>query len=175
MKNFLLIPLFLALATKCSDGPEQGDLPNLSILNEQGFQADSLNILYQFYEEYGFTDIGTHERVLIKKEDLTPERLIEKGFQKLPINQQDLDKANSIEGKGDDLYLPTLLVNYPYWKSFSHDIRNIFGEYNAIPDSVYKIDLSEGGYYKITDTSILIYESQRQLLYTEVQRTFWEN
>lgn len=138
------------------------DQPDYNLIEE--FGIDSSELVYQYYQSFGFTDLCEDLR-LISKQPIAP------GLQNnLPLTQEDLSVINSFPNKSDSLQEKIILGNLEA-RSAQQDIESRFLEY--IPDSSLAFQLMEGEYEIIqTDTSaiIRIFDSINKLLYIEVHR-----
>jgi hypothetical protein len=136
--------------------------PDYSLMEE--FGIDSSEIVYQYYQEFGFTDVCEDLRLISKQP-------IASGLQNnLPLTQKDLAVINSFPNKRDSLQ-DRIIIGNSAARSAQQDIESRFLEY--IQDSSLVFQLKEGEYEIIqTDTSSIlkIFDSINKLLYIEVHR-----
>lgn len=122
-------------------------------------------IIYQYYEEYGFTDLCSHNRALLLVKDWT----ITKGWKPLPMKLNDIKKVNAITNKIDSLVGDSLAVIYEHKSHFS-DIMLESEEYISDTISFQKMDLLEG-YYRVDGVgSFEVYNPKNNFLYYEQHR-----
>ncbi len=85
---FVLVGSGILGLTGCNSELERTDLPNMDLAIE--FQIDTTNLIYQYYQKYGFTDLCEDLRMVSRLES-SP------GLQKkLPMSADDLAEINSI-------------------------------------------------------------------------------
>ena len=128
------------------------------------FGIDSNELVYQYYQAFGFTDLCEDLR-LISKQPTALE--LQKN---LPLTQEDLALINRFPNKSDSIQEKIMMGNLEA-RNAQRDIELRFLEY--IPDSSLVFQLKEGEYEIIqTDTSSIlkIFDSINKLLYIEVHR-----
>ncbi len=154
--SLLLIALFF---TSCS-GKEETNKLNLALISNKKISADQ--VCYQFYEQFGFTDLCEHYRTLYYLDQFKPT----KHWKALPITKSDLRKINkSTSNKPDTLPASNLDVRYKYQTAFK-DISLKMQEY-INPDKDYVIAMKKGFYY-FDKKHLKIYDAEKKLFYEEV-------
>lgn len=136
--------------------------PDFRLIKE--FGIDSSKVVYQYYQEFGFSDVCEDLR-LISKQPNTPR--LQKN---LPLTQEDLDLINSFPNKSDSLQKKIIIGNSAV-RSAQRDIELRFLEY--IPDSALVFQFKKGEYEIVqTDSSsvLKIFDSINKLLYIEVHK-----
>lgn len=132
--------------------------------DQEEFGIDSTELVYQYYQQFGFTDLCKDLRI-ISKQTSSP------GLEKvLPISPENLAAIAKFSNK-EDVFEEKIVIGN--WKARrpNQDIENVFLEY--IPDSSLAFNSKIGEYeIKILDSgSILkIYDREAKLLYIEVHR-----
>lgn len=160
--SHLIFAVIFLVITGCTGSQKNENLPDYELIEE--FGIDSTELVYQYYQQFGFTDLCEDLRI-ISKQTSSP------GLEKdLPISPEDLAVIAEFSNKGDTFEEKIVIGN---WKARSpnQDIENVFLEY--IPDSLLEFNSRVGKYeIKISDSgSILkIYDREAKLLYIEVHR-----
>jgi hypothetical protein len=133
-------------------------------LTKYNFKAE---ILYQFYENFGFTDVCINYRVLYSLQANEFTKIKEKNkWKALPISKKDLEKINDITNKVDTVIV-TNKYNVIYREKYIFaDIRNEATEFVIKEDKCF-INLMQG-YYSFSDSSLTIYNKENNLLYHEL-------
>lgn len=153
--------LFLLLLVSCVTTTKENDkLPKSSLI--KGYDVSNDDILYQFYEEFGFDEICTHTRSYFKVENFKTKE----GWVKLPMSKKDVLKLRLIPNKIDTLKGKTLDVKYAY-KLFFDDISLDRKEHVNDTDPFENEISLEKGYYKIDGSTFLIYNTNNRIYYEE--------
>lgn len=164
----LSIILLITLLNSCGLAPSSENSskpefsPNVKLALE--FKVDSNQLLYQYYQKFGFTDLCEEIRMISKYEstfDL---------MKQLPLEANDLLIINSFLNKADSIGGDTLA----FQTSNRHLFRDIELEFSEFKKSRVPIIGLKKGSYEIIQTeksSILrIYNPQSKLFYLEVHR-----
>lgn len=159
MDKAFYILVFLVIVSCSANDHKNSKLPSKTFIN--GYEIKSEQILYQFFEKFGFTDICIHSRSYFKinKFSATDD------WKPLPMNAEDVRKANSIPNKIDSLNASDFSIIYQN-KDFFSDINLELEEF--VKDTIFdlKIDLSMG-YYRIGKDKIEIYNHENSTIYLE--------
>lgn len=126
------------------------------------FDLDTSKIVYQFYQEFGFTDLCKQIR-LVSQTDSFPDL-----NNMLPISQDDLKKINSIPNKMDSIFRDSLIPIYS-GRFYFQDIELDYFSYQ--PDSSLTIGLKKGKYDLVQTglrTELIIFDSFKNMLYIEI-------
>jgi len=146
----------------CTDSQKIENQPNFTLSQE--FGIDSTEVVYQYYQQFGFTDLCEDLR-LISRQPIVPD------FEKaLPISPEDLAIIAEFPNKAD-LFQEKIVIGNREARSVNQDIELDFLEY--IPDSSLVFQFQDGAYeIAQTDTSSIlkIFDSIHKLLYIEVHR-----
>lgn len=122
------IILFSISLINCSTKISNHNIPNYVLSNK--FGIDSSNIIYQYYQKYGFTDLCEDVKMIAKTDDsplLTS---------KLPINSSDLKKLQTQSNRD---YLTDTLQLFKYNnRQYQKDVELEYLEY--IQDSTIIVD-----------------------------------
>lgn len=156
---YLLIGLFLL-------GCENPNKDNVEFPINTSFNEKVMNnnIVYQFYEKFGFTDICIHHRIVVKVEEFNPTS----EWYFLPIPDSIVKRINNISNKVDKVGSKTYSTFYKDKEAFT-DITIESKEYIKESVSAKDIELSlENGFYKYENNTIKIYDPIKKLLYIEV-------
>ena len=155
---FLLFYSFLFFS--CEEKRNEDKLePKPSLVTSHKIEVNQ--ILYQFYEQYGFTDVCIHSRTYFKVKEFSPNS----EWKKLPINKEGYLKLNLIPNKIDTLKGSSFSVIYNYKDVFS-DISLSSFEY--IEDSTFKQTVSLlNGYYRINKGVFEVFNSNENTIYFE--------
>ena len=89
-KNLIILSIIFLLFSlnSCSTRTVREDIANLNLAKE--FGIDSTQLVYQYYQKFGFTDLCEDIRMVAKKKDMP-------NFEKkLPISIEDLKIINLI-------------------------------------------------------------------------------
>lgn len=157
--TILLIAFFLF---SCGTNNHQENIPDINLAKE--FGIDSTQLVYQYYQKYGFTDVCEDLRMVSKVAN-SPQLKKE-----LPISTQDLKKIHSFSNKVDSITGPTLSFQSNSRNSF-YDIELEFTEF--ITDSNLTLRLQKGKYEVTqtdTATTLKIYDQESGFFYIEVHR-----
>ena len=165
VKNLLLTSFVIAFCligcgtnTKTKTKTE----PNMSLASE--YKIDSTQLVYQYYQKFGFTDLCEDIRMVAKLNN-SP------NFKKrLPITEDDLKIINTFSNKVDSINSSQILFKSNTRYRF-YDMEVDFIEFKA--DSLITIELSNGEYEIIqTDLTetLKVYDKESGLLYVESHR-----
>lgn len=158
-KNILILLIVGLVLSSCSTSSKNEQKPNLHLAIE--FGIDSSQLVYQYYQKFGFTDLCEDLRMVSKLNE-SP-----KLKNTLPISADDLKTINDFTNKVDSIDGSRISFESNSRGHF-HDIEIDFIEYSS--DSLLTIKLTKGEYEIIqTDfTSILkIFDSESGLFYVE--------
>lgn len=155
----LIILLWLA---SCGTSTKQDNAPNMSFVME--FGIDSTQLLYQYYQKFGFTDVCEDLRMVAKLNE-SP-----KLGKNLPINDEDLKTINNFSNKVDRIESSTISFKSNPRSQF-YDIELNFIEF--VTDSTLTVKLKTGE-YEITQTestsTLKVFDSDSKLLYIEIHK-----
>ncbi|MEL6850491.1 MAG: hypothetical protein AAFP92_18365 [Bacteroidota bacterium] len=157
-----LICVMFGFALLACNSNENGDaefLPHPGYI--KGYEIEKDQILYQYFEKFGFTDICIHIRSYFAVENWS----ITDGWKELPMTSKDISKVNSIPNKIDSLESDVLSIFYQD-KDFFADISLSSDEF--IRDTVFAktINLKQG-YYRLTESTFEVYDSNSGAIYYE--------
>jgi len=166
MKRFfclwIIVGVFHLGIIACNDSPKIENRPNFTLSQE--FGIDSTELVYQYYQQFGFSDLCEDLRFVTKQ-------LVEPSFKNvLPLSPEHLAIIAEFPNKGD-LVREKIVIGNREARSVNQDIELDFLEY--IPDSTLIFQLQEGSYEIVqSDTSSIlkIYDTIHKLLYIEVHR-----
>lgn len=152
--------IILIFSCSCTANISKDELPKSTLIKVK-FPIKKSNILYQFYEEFGFGETCIHTRSLFRVDSFK----INNNWKKLPMLKKDINKIRLIPNKIDTLKNKEIVVKYSY-KTYFDDISLISKEY--IKDSSFnkKVGLLKG-YYKIEDDKFLIFDDNKKIMYYE--------
>jgi hypothetical protein len=136
--------------------------PDMSLATEFGF--DSTQLIYQYYQKFGFGEMCEDIRMLCKAQE-------PQNFKKsLPISDDDLKKINQFPNKVDSINGAAISLVKNTRREFQ-DIELDFTEFSL--DSLPTIQLANGE-YEIIETewssTLIIYDVESGLLYLESHR-----
>lgn len=160
LKNILVLVfgVLLVLVISCDEEVKQEKLPEIVLVDSLNINPN--NIVYQYYEKFGFTDVCTHYRVLLKND--TEER---SSWKKLPFKVGDLKKINQMSNKVDpisgEIYNPKFRK-----KDVFDDILLERKEFFA-EDSLKSLNLLHG-FYQVGESFFKIYDEKNKVLYVEI-------
>ena len=158
MKNLLFIFLLVSCGTHNSS-EKKSILPDKSLVADYNIGTDQ--ILYQYYEKFGFTDLCVHHRTLF----YVHENIKLNNWNKLPMLEADINKVNSLHNKLDSLNGDSISVVYNYKNVFS-DISLKLEEY--FKDTIFDKELAlTDGYYRINSTVFELYNPGNKTIYLE--------
>ena len=162
MRYFTFSILLIFLVACGNQENTKTNIPNFNIANE--FGIDSTELVYQYYQKYGFAETCEDIRMVSKpNEPLDFEKT-------LPITKEDLEIINAFENKADSLMGNKINLSRNTRDVF-YDIEQEFLEFGN-PDSI-RLSLTKG-YYQISTSNLMntlkVYDSNSGLLYIEVQR-----
>ena len=143
----------------CETNTKSKNKPNMNLASE--YKIDSTQLVYQYYQKYGFTDVCEDIRMVAK---LNNSPNLNK---RLPITEEDLKTINGFSNKVDSLNSSQISFNSNTRNQF-YDIELDFIEFST--DSLLTIELSNGEYEIIQTklTSILkVFDRESGLLYVE--------
>lgn len=126
------------------------------------FGVDTSDLIYQYYQKYGFTDLCEDLR-MVSFVETSP-----KLKKKLPISEDDLNVINAFSNKVDSVNNSAITFENNT-RIFFLDIELDFIEF--VTDSTVEVGLKEGEYEIVQDkfSSILkVYDSQKGLFYIEI-------
>ena len=149
--------------TSCSsDNSLDFNKPNIKLA--QKFHLDSINLMYQYYQKFGFHETCEDLRMVSKAQKKL-------SFKKdLPISLTDLKIINDFSNKADQLKGDKI--------SFSTNTRNVFYDIeidyvNYTNDSLLQVGLSNGSYeLKHSDLNLIlkVYDKDSDLYYIEMHQ-----
>ena len=146
----------------CKKNNKIDNKPDINLATE--FKIDSIQLVYQYYQKFGFTDICEDIRMVSKLKDSPKFR------KKLPINKNDLKKINSFLNKTDSINGTHISFRSNTRNKF-YDIELDFIEFNS--DSLLTVKLINGEYEIIqTDSTstLKVFDKESGLLYVESHR-----
>ena len=163
MKKIILTSFVIAFCLiGCGTNTKTENKPNMSLAFE--YKIDSTQLVYQYYQKFGFTDLCEDIRMVAKLNN-SP------NFKKrLPISEDDLKNINAFSNKSDSINSSQISFNSNTRNRF-YDIELDFIEFRA--DSLITIELSNGEYEIIqTDLTetLKVYDKESGLLYVESHR-----
>ncbi len=146
----------------CDFTPKETCAIHVKLAKEQGI--DSSNLVYQYYQKYGFTDVCEDLRMVAKNTRLTR-------FDKtLPLSAQDRQLLHSFSNKMDRL-VGNQLVFTTHNRIWFRDIELDFVEFKL--DSGLLLNL-EKGTYQITQSEFVnkweVLDENSGLYYVEIHR-----
>jgi hypothetical protein len=156
---YLYLTFSICCVYSCSPHVKEEKLPDVH--NVRQYKVAEKHVIYQYYEEYGFTDVCKHMRLCAIADSMQ----IDKQWKKLPLTAPDLQKINQIGNKIDKVKSDSISVVYMH-KQFFQDISIVSEEY--VKDSLpfQKISL-RNGYYKLHDETLEVFIPQTKILYVE--------
>jgi hypothetical protein len=157
---FILIVITNGFLQSCNSETEEAETVQLSGMHTPGIKKQ--DVLYQFYQRYGFTDVCIHRRTLYKT-NLNEGSL--KGWKQLPMTKGDIEKVNGLENKVDKINGTDFRIIYRQRKRFE-DIELEQSEFKNT-GSVQPGSLFKTGLYKVNDTVFLLYDTNANLIYQE--------
>ena len=146
----------------CEKNNKIDNKPDINLATE--FKIDSIQLVYQYYQKFGFTDTCEDIRMVSKLKDSPKFR------KKLPINKNDLKKINSFLNKTDSINGTHISFRSNTRNKF-YDIELDFIEFNS--DSLLTVKLINGEYEIIqTDSTstLKVFDKESGLLYVESHR-----
>lgn len=130
-----------------------------------GMDISEENLVYQFYEKFGFTDLCEHHRILLEVDSFK----VNETWQRLPISDESLIAMNSLSNKIDTIFNQNNFAVYYKEKASFSDILLVQGEYVKKGKEKDFLSLNlQKGYYKLLRDTICIYDAARQFLYYEI-------
>jgi len=143
----------------CGTNTKTEHEPNMDLASE--YKIDSTQLVYQYYQKFGFTDVCEDIRMVAKLNN-SP------NFKKrLPITDDDLETINGFSNKVDLINNSQITFNSNTRNQF-YDIELDFIKFKA--DSLLTIELSNGE-YEIIQTALTstlkVYDKEFGLLYVE--------
>lgn len=161
ISHFIFASIFFVIMG-CTGSKKNESLPDYELIVE--FGIDSTELVYQYYQQFGFTDLCEDLRI-ISKQTSSP------GLEKdLPISLEDSAVIAKFSNKGN-VFEEKIVIGNRKARRQNQDVENVFLEY--IPDSLLVFNPKVGEYeINILDSgSILkIYDSEAKLLFIEVHR-----
>ena len=159
MNKIVSIALLTLIVWSCTREKKKM-LPDTSLIT--GLKIEPTQILYQYFEKIGFTDVCLNTRSYFLLQDYTPDQ----SWNVLPISDSDRIKINSLSNKIDSLKGDSINVLYQH-KDFFSDILLESDEF--ISKTPFKQDLILlDGYYRVTDSTFEIYSPQNNTMYYEL-------
>ncbi|NMM50858.1 hypothetical protein [Marinigracilibium pacificum] len=163
IKKLILTSFVIVLCLiSCGTNIKTDNTPNLKLASD--YNIDSNQLVYQYYQKFGFTDVCEDIR-MVAKLNKSP------NFKKrLPITDNDLNTINSFSNKIDSINNSQISFESNTRNHF-YDIELDFVEFNT--DSLLTIDLSNGEYEIIqTDltSTLKVFDKQSGLIYVESHR-----
>jgi hypothetical protein len=151
--GLLIISILVSCNSRNNNVPESKFIKSIEVPESQ--------ILYQYYEKYGFTDVCIHSRSYFRVKDFQ----LDSQWRKLPVSNSDIFKINSIGEKVDTFTGANFPIIYRY-KYFFSDISLDSREF--IKDTTFDEDVDVfNGYYRVTKSSFEIYCKERGTVYYE--------
>ena len=143
----------------CGTNTKTENQPNMNLASE--YEIDSTQLVYQYYQKFGFTDVCKDIRMVAKLNN-SP------NFKKrLPISEDDLKTINGFSNKVDSFNISQISFNTNTRKQF-YDIELDFIEFSS--DSLLTIELSNGEYEIIQtelSSTLKVFDKESSLLYVE--------
>ena len=146
----------------CGTNDKAENIPNMNLATE--FEIDSTQLVYQYYQKFGFTDVCEDIRMVSKLKDSPNFK------KKLPITQDDLKAINEFSNKVDLIKGSQISFDSNTRNEF-YDIELDFIEFTS--DSLLTVKLTNGEYEIIqTDltSTLKIFDKESGLLYVESHR-----
>ena len=161
--KLILTTLIVVLGLySCGTRTKNENKPNMNLVME--FGIDSTQLVYQYYQKFGFTDVCEDLRMVTELKN-SPE------FNKrLPIDMGDLKIINEFSNKVDSIKGSTISFTSNSRIQF-YDIELDFIEFST--DSLLTIHLNKGEYEIIQTeltSTLKIFDSESGLLYIESHR-----
>lgn len=146
----------------CMSSQKQENTVNITLAEE--FGVDSKQLVYQYYQKFGFTDVCEDLRMVANQKEAPK-------FEKsLPITTEDMWIINSFSNKTDKISESPISFDTNNRKEF-FDVELDFVEYTI--DSNLVINLNTGQ-YEISQSDrasmFKIYDRESGMLYVEVHR-----
>lgn len=158
LKYIISLTILLGLFS-CGRNIENNNTPKLNLAKE--FGIDSVQLKYQYYQKFGFTETCEDLR-MVSKPNETP-----KLNKTLPIESNDLEKINNFSNKTDKIKGEIISFKSNLRNKF-YDIELEFTEF--IKNSSLIIKLNKGK-YEITETelssTLKVFDNESGLLYIE--------
>lgn len=146
----------------CRTNTKTENEPNMTLASE--YKVDSTQLVYQYYQKFGFTDVCEDIRMVAKLYN-SP------NFKKrLPITEDDLTTINGFSNKIDLINSSQISFSSNTRDQF-YDIELDFIEFKT--DSLLTIELSNGEYeiiQKNLTSTLKVYDKESGLLYVESHR-----
>jgi hypothetical protein len=161
-KLILTLPIVVFGLYSCEPSAKNDNKPDMNLAME--FGIDSTQLVYQYYQKFGFTDICEDLRMVSK---MTESPNLNK---KLPINADDLMTINEFSNKVDSIKCSTISFTSNTRGQF-YDMELDFVEFS--PDSLLTIQLTDGEYEIIQTeltSTLKIFDSELGLFYVESHR-----
>lgn len=146
----------------CGTNTKTENEPNMNLASQ--YKIDSTQLVYQYYQKFGFTDVCEDIRMVAKLNNSPDFK------KKLPITEDDLKTINGFSNKVDSINNSQISFNSNTRNQF-YDIELDFIEFST--DSLLTIELSNGDYEIIqTDltSTLKVYDKESGLLYVESHR-----
>jgi hypothetical protein len=149
------------------EGIEKLNAPNLKVFKEfQTVLREADSIEYQFYEQFGFTDVCRHYRALGRPKETS---FLKKGrWLKLPLSAKFIEKINLLDAKNDPI--PNKKAFNPFYLMYQEyaDIRLSAFVYSQF-DKSFTLDLNKG-YYRFDEHMFCVYDEESGFFYEEYHK-----
>ncbi len=159
--TILILILIQSCIPPSTDQIEKIDTPNNSKIKDFGIKITG-QIIYQFYQKYGFTDLKEHLILIVKPEN------VDHISTDLPFDSLDIKRVEKIDMQKFIKDKPIIFV---YEKNMHTDIRLESEEYDSGKE---KLVFHENGKYELIQTdsteTIFVFDSQTGLLYAESKK-----
>ena len=159
IKNLFVFSCLIVCLVRCGPAEKQDSRPNM-ILAQQ-FGLDTADVLAQYYQKFGFTDVCQDLRMVAK---VSGDMYFEKT---LPISADDLKRIHQFSNKLDSI--ANYQIEFPVIHRFyNSDIELDYHTYYS--DSLNTVQLNHGSYEIIQSRfgSVLkIFDNVNGLLYIE--------
>lgn len=161
MKKILVYVVIIFFLLNCTAKEDKTNIANYKLAED--FGIDSVDLIYQYYQKFGFTDLCEDLRMVSQKSLI-------KLNKKLPIDSNDLKIINNFPNKTDKINGKKLSFNSTLRQQFK-DIELVFIEFKQ--DSMLLLSL-ENGEYEIKETkwnsTLKIYDNESGLYYIEIHQ-----
>ena len=160
LNNVYIILVLVLVFISCNSNNDDGrKMPKSSFII--GYEVHEDQILYQYYEKFGFTDICVHTRSYFTAKDFS----VTNEWMPLPMTKKDRLRINSIPNRIDSLPDDSFLVIYNH-KNFFSDISLDSKEFIRETTFEKKINL-RNGFYRINKTIFEVYNDKDDVIYYE--------
>ncbi|MEL6658352.1 MAG: hypothetical protein AAFR36_17960, partial [Bacteroidota bacterium] len=112
----------------------------------QPLKNSAYDIIYQYYEKFGFTEVCEHNRMLIRSDSVS--KLLV-NWNALPVSKEDVILINQIANKIDTLSSSLTYSIYYRHKDYFSDVMLTNAEYveNGLTADSLNLNLEMGYYY----------------------------